>query len=97
MDRRERPPLAKIPHHESNEIDGLSIGGLSIDLWQVVGHLQIPFRDTWWTCAWCAKNLTEPQFCISSTRDSMFGLGKYGNTNHIPTIHGFPILALVGV
>ena len=35
MDRRERPPLAKIPRHESNEIDGSSIGGLSIDLWRV--------------------------------------------------------------
>ena len=33
MDRRERPPLAKILRHESNGIDGSSIGGLSIDLW----------------------------------------------------------------
>ena len=39
MDRRERPPLAKIPCHESNGIDDSSIGGLSIDLWKVVGHL----------------------------------------------------------
>ena len=27
----------------------------------------------------------------------MFGHGKYGNANHIPTIRGFPALALVGV
>ena len=59
MDRREILPLDKIPRHESNEIDGLSIGGPSIDLWRVAGHLQIPFRDTWWTWARCAKNLTE--------------------------------------
>ena len=57
MDRRERPPLAKIPCHESNIINGASIRGLSINLWRVAGHLQIPFRDTWWICAQCAKNV----------------------------------------
>ena len=62
MDRRERPPLAKILGHESNEINGSSIGRLSIDLWQVAGHLQIPFRDTWWTWAQCVKHLMERQF-----------------------------------
>ena len=59
MNRRERAPLAKFPHHESNQINGSSIGGPSINLWLVAGHLQISFRDTWWTCAWCAKNVTE--------------------------------------
>ena len=39
VDRREMPPLAKIPHHESNGIDGSLFEGPSIDLWQVVGHL----------------------------------------------------------
>ena len=97
MDRWEWPPLAKIPCHESNRIDGSSIGGSSIDLWRVAGHLHIPFKDTWWTCARCAKKLTEPQFWIPSIPASVFGHGKYGNTNHIPTIHGFPTLALVGV
>ena len=65
------------------------IEGPSIDLWWVVGHLQIPFRDTWWTCARCAKNLTEMQFWIPSNPTSMFGHGKYGNANHIPTVCGF--------
>ena len=32
-----------------------------------------------------------------STPSSVFGHGKYGNTNHIPTIRGFLALALVGV
>ena len=91
------PTLAKIPCHKSNEIDGSSIGGLSIDLWQVAGHLQIPFRDTWWTWARCTKNLTERQFGIMSTPTSVFGHGKYGNANNIPTIRGFPSLSLVGV
>ena len=91
------PPLAKIPHHESNEIDGSLIGGPNIDLWRVAGHLQIPFRDTWWTWARCAKNLTERQFGIRSTPASVFGHGKYGNANRIPTIHGFLALALVGM
>ena len=63
MDKRERPPpLAKIPRHESNGINGSSIGGPSINLWRVAGHLQIPFRDIWWTWARCAKNLAERQF-----------------------------------
>ena len=63
MERRETtPPLAKIPRHESNEINGSSIEGPSINIWRVAGHLQIPFRDTWWTWAQCAKNLTEWQF-----------------------------------
>ena len=62
MDRRERPPLTKLPRHESNGIDGLSIGGPSIDLWRVVGHLQILLMDTWWTYAQCTKNVREPQF-----------------------------------
>ena len=97
MDRRERPPLDKIPCHESNGINGSLIERPSIDLWRVTGHLQIPFRDTWWTCARCAKNLTEPQFWILSTPSSMFGHGKYGNANRTTTIHGFPALALVGV
>ena len=91
------PPLAKIPHHESNEIDGSSIKGTSIDLWRVGGHLQIPFRDTRWTCSRCAKNLMEPQFCISSNPASVFGHGKYVNANRIATIRGFPALALVGM
>ena len=41
MDRRERPPLVKIPRHESDRIDDLSIEGPRIDLWRVAGHLQI--------------------------------------------------------
>ena len=97
MDRRERPAPTKIPCHESNGIDGSSIGGPSIDLWRVAGHLQILFRDTWWTWARCAENLTERQFLILSTPNSVFWHGKYGNANHIPTIRGFPALALVGV
>ena len=97
MDMRESPPLAKIPCHGSNRIDGSSIGGPSIDLWRVAGHLQILFRDTWWTWARCAKNLTKTQFCIPSTPASMFGHGKYGNANCIPTFYGFPSLALIGV
>ena len=91
------PTLSKIPHHESNGIDGLSIEGLSIDLWQVVGHLEIPFMNTWWTCSRCAKTFMETQFLIPSTLASMFGHRKYGNTNRIPTIHGFPSLDLVGM
>ena len=39
MDRRERPPLAKIPRHESNGIDGSSIGGPSIDLSETLASL----------------------------------------------------------
>ena len=31
IDMLERAPLAKIPHHESNKIDGSSIEGPSID------------------------------------------------------------------
>ena len=62
MDRRERPLLAKIPRHKSNKINVSSIGGPSIDVWRVAGYLQIPFRDTSWTWAQCAKNLTERQF-----------------------------------
>ena len=93
----EAPPLAKIPCHESNGINGSSIGGLSVNLWQVAGHLQIPFRDTWWTWARCAKNLTERQFWILSTPASVFGHGKYGNANRTATIRSFPALALVGV
>ena len=38
-------PLAKIPCHESNKIDGSLIEVLSIDLWRVVGHLHIQLRD----------------------------------------------------
>ena len=91
------PTLAKIPRHKSNRIDGSSIGGPSVDLWRVVGHLQIPFRKTWWNCAQCPKTLTEPPFSILLTLSSMSGHGKYGNTNLIPTICGFPSLALVGV
>ena len=89
MDMRERPPPDKNPRQESNGINSSSIGGPSNDLWQIVGHLHIQFRDTWWTWAWCAKNLTERQFLILSTPSSVFGHGKYGNANHIPTIHGF--------
>ena len=92
----EAPP-AKIPYHESNRNDGSLIGGPSIDLWKVAGHLQIPFRETWWTWARCAKNLTERKFLIPSTPASVFGHGKYGNANHTPTIRGFPALALIGV
>ena len=97
MDRRKSPPLAKIPRQESNEIDGSLIGVPSLDLWLVAGHLQILFRDTWWTCAPCAKNLMESQFLISSTPTSVFGHGKYGNMNRIPPVHGFLSSALVGV
>ena len=88
-------PLAKIPHYESNGINGLLIRFPSIDLWRVTGHLQIPFRDTWWTWAQCAKNLMERKFWILSTPASVFGHGKYGNANRIPTIHGFPSLSLI--
>ena len=62
MNRWERAPLAKIPCHKSNGINGSSIEGMSIDLWRVAGHLKIPFRDTWWTCTRCVKKLKEPQF-----------------------------------
>ena len=96
MDRRERAPVAKIPCHESKKINCLSIGFLSIDLWRVAGHLQILFTDTWWTCVRCEKNLMEPQFWILSTPATMFGHGKYGNTNHIPPsmdFHVWPSLA----
>ena len=40
MDRRERPPLAKIPHHESNGINSSSIGGRA----SIYGELQVTSR-----------------------------------------------------
>ena len=48
MERRESPPpLAKIPCHESNEIDGLSIGGPSIDIWtSPIGTTNAPKHDS---------------------------------------------------
>ena len=62
MDKQKRHHIDKIPHHKSNGIYGFLIEILAIDLFQVAGHLQIPFRDTWWTCAQCAKSVMEPQF-----------------------------------
>ena len=39
MNRKDRGPIAKIPCHESNGIDGPLIEGKKINLWGVVGHL----------------------------------------------------------
>ena len=90
-------PLAKIACYESIEINGSSIGGLSINLWRVAGHLQKPFKDTWWTCAQSVKKIMEPQFWILSTPTSVFGKGKYGNANQNPNVYGFPSLVLIGM
>ena len=84
MDMRDIGPVAKIPHHKSNGINGLSIGGLSINIWQVAGHFQIPFRDTLWTCDRWAKTSGSCNFEFYKIFLVCLGMGNMGTPTTTP-------------
>ena len=93
----EAPPYLK--SHVTNPTE--STVHRSEALASIYGELQVTSRYRSGTLGGLGpavqKNLTERQFLILSTPASVFGHGKYGNTNCIPTIRGFPALALVGM
>ena len=84
MDRKERPPPVKIPHHESNEINGSSIGGSIINLWQVSGHLHISFMDIRWTSAGCEKISWNHNFEFRHILLVCLGMGNMGTPTTTP-------------
>ena len=87
----ERPPLAKIPHHESNGIDGSSIEGPSIDLWLVTPHLQILFKDTQWTWARCTKTSRSGNFEFCQLLLVCLGMGNMAMPTASPPSMDFQI------
>ena len=95
MDRRERPPLAKIPRHESNGIDGLSIGGSSIDLWRVAGHLQIPLGTLGGLVPGAQKTSLIRNFVFRQLLLACLGMGNMAMPTASPPSMAFQIWPLL--